>query len=89
MVVYYEAFCPDSKDFIADQLWPAYQRMPDTLHVELLPYGKAKVCCSWRHGPPDEVLSFTDRVGCTALLSSAAVQYREFVKQLTDLTRVF
>ncbi|KAF0311142.1 GILT-like protein 1 [Amphibalanus amphitrite] len=58
VVVYYEAFCPDSRSFISDQLWPAYQRMPDTLRVELVPYGKAKT------QPPTEATGGSPTFSC-------------------------
>jgi hypothetical protein len=39
--VYYEALCPDSIDFIRNQLSPTYESLKDNLDVDLIPYGKA------------------------------------------------
>lgn len=43
VAVYYEALCPDSKNFIIRQLQPAYQRAPSLIDFQLVPYGKATV----------------------------------------------
>uniref|UniRef100_A0A8D8WZG4 Gamma-interferon-inducible lysosomal thiol reductase n=1 Tax=Cacopsylla melanoneura TaxID=428564 RepID=A0A8D8WZG4_9HEMI len=40
--VYYEALCPDSRNFILHQLVPTYERGPRIVDYELVPYGKAK-----------------------------------------------
>ncbi|XP_012263457.2 GILT-like protein 3 [Athalia rosae] len=40
--VYYEALCPDSRSFVIKQLVPTFQRISDNLHMELIPYGKAR-----------------------------------------------
>jgi len=37
--VYYESLCPDSKAFIANQLWPTYQLVPEILTVVFVPFG--------------------------------------------------
>ncbi|XP_049768939.1 GILT-like protein 1 [Schistocerca cancellata] len=39
--VYYEAQCPDSQDFIIDQLLPAYEKAPNLIEPIFIPYGKA------------------------------------------------
>ncbi|XP_076331198.1 gamma-interferon-inducible lysosomal thiol reductase-like isoform X2 [Tachypleus tridentatus] len=39
--VYYEALCPDSIDFIVEQLWLAYKKVRSIFEVDLVPYGKA------------------------------------------------
>ena len=39
--VFYEALCPDSIDFIRNQLWPTYESLKNILDVDLVPYGKA------------------------------------------------
>ncbi|KAG7205181.1 hypothetical protein KM043_018271 [Ampulex compressa] len=41
VAVYYEALCPDSRNFFIKQLLPMYQSIPDNVQVELVPYGKA------------------------------------------------
>ncbi|XP_052896015.1 GILT-like protein 1 [Anopheles moucheti] len=41
VVVYYEALCPDSKNFVLRQLLPAYERAPDLMDIEFVPFGKA------------------------------------------------
>ncbi len=41
--VYYECRCPDSKDFIMDQLLPVYAVHKRSIDVDFVPYGKATV----------------------------------------------
>ena len=42
--VFYEAQCPDSMNYIVDQLAPTVAKLPvDALNVILVPYGKARV----------------------------------------------
>jgi len=41
VAVYYEALCPDSKTFVTQQLYPAWQNLHDAIRVKLVPYGKA------------------------------------------------
>ncbi|XP_029049434.1 GILT-like protein 1 [Osmia bicornis bicornis] len=41
IAVYYEALCPDSRSFFIKQLLPTYHRLPDSIQVQLIPYGKA------------------------------------------------
>ena len=42
--VFYESLCPDSRDFIVNQLQKAYSKLSDIVFLELVPYGNAKVC---------------------------------------------
>ncbi|KAJ8962107.1 hypothetical protein NQ318_018061 [Aromia moschata] len=58
--LYYEALCPYSHEFIANQLYPGYETIGDFLELELIPYGKAKhkrVHDKWQltcqHGPKE------------------------------------
>jgi len=39
--VFYEALCPDSKNFIIKQLATAYRKIPRLMEIEFFPYGKA------------------------------------------------
>ena len=41
IAIYYEALCPDSRSFFVKQLLPTYHRIPDSVEVQLIPYGKA------------------------------------------------
>lgn len=41
--VFYEALCPDSRSFLLTQLLPTYNKIPEAMNVQLIPYGKAKV----------------------------------------------
>ncbi|XP_053672351.1 GILT-like protein C02D5.2 [Anopheles nili] len=41
VMVFYEALCPDSKNFVLHQLQPAYDRAPDLMTIEFVPFGKA------------------------------------------------
>lgn len=43
VTVYYEALCPDSKFFITYQLVPVFEKLKDSLLLDLVPYGKAEV----------------------------------------------
>lgn len=40
--VFYESLCPDSKNFIVNQLQNAYSKLSDIIFLELVPYGNAK-----------------------------------------------
>lgn len=40
--VFYEALCPDSKNFIVKQLKSAYSKLPNLIDIEFFAYGKAK-----------------------------------------------
>lgn len=42
--VYYEALCPDSRGFIMRDLKSTYDKIPNNIIIELIPYGKATVC---------------------------------------------
>ncbi|KAK0083244.1 hypothetical protein PV325_009104 [Microctonus aethiopoides] len=39
--VYYEALCPDSRGFIMRDLKSTYDKIPNNVIIELIPYGKA------------------------------------------------
>jgi len=39
--VYYETLCPDSIRFVAEQLYPTYQKLGQYLNIEFIPYGFA------------------------------------------------
>lgn len=41
--VFYEALCPDSRSFFTKQLLPTFEKLPHLIHINLVPYGKAKV----------------------------------------------
>lgn len=41
MMVFYEALCPDSKNFIIKQLEPTFVRAPHLIDIQFVPYGKA------------------------------------------------
>ncbi|CAH0553509.1 unnamed protein product [Brassicogethes aeneus] len=43
VTLYYESLCPYSKEFITEQLAPAYSVLGDSLDIELIPFGKAKI----------------------------------------------
>lgn len=60
VAVYYEALCPDSKNFIIKQLQTTYHRAPKLLNIELIPYGKAETKTN-----SDGSLSFTCQHGET------------------------
>lgn len=42
ITVYYEALCPDSRNFITKQLVPTFESLEDYVEVQLIPYGKAE-----------------------------------------------
>lgn len=42
VTVYYEALCPDSRNFILHHLLPVYTTIPGYIRLDLVPYGKAK-----------------------------------------------
>lgn len=41
VTVYYEALCPDSRNFVVRQLVPTFQKLPHLIDVAYVPYGKA------------------------------------------------
>lgn len=41
--IYYEALCPDSRNFILQHLLPSFDKAPNSFEIEFVPYGKAKV----------------------------------------------
>lgn len=41
VMVFYEALCPDSKNFILKQLQPTFVRAPSLVDIQFVPYGKA------------------------------------------------
>lgn len=41
--VYYEALCPDSRNFILQHLQPSFDKAPNSFDIQFVPYGKAKV----------------------------------------------
>ncbi|XP_058824551.1 GILT-like protein 2 [Topomyia yanbarensis] len=41
VMVFYEALCPDSKNFILKQLHPTFVRAPSLIEIQFVPYGKA------------------------------------------------
>ncbi|XP_063908750.1 GILT-like protein 1 [Zophobas morio] len=56
--VYYESLCPDSKQFITTQLYPAYEQISNYLNVQFFPYGNADITTS-----EDGTLNFTCQHG--------------------------
>lgn len=42
VTVFYECLCPDSRSFFLRHLVPAYEKAPNLLDIELVPYGNAK-----------------------------------------------
>jgi len=40
--VYYESLCPDSKNFIVQQLYPTYQKLGKYLRIDFKPFGNAE-----------------------------------------------
>ena len=41
--VYYESLCPYSRQFIREEIWPAYQVLAEYFDVEFVAYGNARV----------------------------------------------
>lgn len=61
VMVFYEAQCPDSKNFVLKQLQPAYTRAPSLIEIQFVPYGKAttstnadgSLAFDCQHGPSE------------------------------------
>jgi len=58
--VYYEALCPDSKNFIVRQVGPTFEKLSEIIDLNFIPYGKAsskKTANGYefdcQHGPPE------------------------------------
>ncbi len=41
--IYYESLCPDSQNFVEEQLYPAYQALGNYLQIDFKPFGNAQV----------------------------------------------
>lgn len=41
--IYYESLCPDSKLFITQYFYPAYEIFSNYLNIRFIPFGKANV----------------------------------------------
>ncbi len=41
--LYIEALCPDCKNFITAQLWPAWQKIGDIMNLTIVPFGNGYV----------------------------------------------
>ncbi|KAH7986568.1 hypothetical protein HPB49_025904 [Dermacentor silvarum] len=39
--VFYETYCPDSRNFVLEQLNSTYAELPNIVQLQLVPYGKA------------------------------------------------
>merc|ERR1719427_1670214 len=48
--VYYESLCPYSRQFIREEVWPAYQVLADYFDVYFVAYGNAKTTGSLESG---------------------------------------
>merc|ERR1712215_608740 len=48
--VYYESLCPYSRQFIREEVWPAYQDLADYFDVYFVAYGNAKTTGSLESG---------------------------------------
>jgi len=44
--VYYESLCPDSRNFLVNQLEPNWKNMNSYTDLRLIPFGKATVIAS-------------------------------------------
>jgi len=72
--VYYEALCPDSRNFILQHLVPSFNKAPNSFNIKFVPYGKAKT-----HTNSDGSITFDCQHGpaeCQAnKIHSCATQY--------------
>lgn len=41
LALYYESLCPDCQDFILNQLYPTYKKVPEIFNLTLVPFGNA------------------------------------------------
>lgn len=46
--VYFEALCPDSHNFIINQLYPSWEDIKDYVHIRFIPFGKSTVSVNSR-----------------------------------------
>jgi len=44
LTLYIESLCPDCKNFIAEQLYPTFNKLGNIIDLRVVPYGNAKVC---------------------------------------------
>lgn len=45
--IFYESRCPDSRDFMQNQLKKSYQAIKDRVNINYVPFGKARVSFCW------------------------------------------
>ncbi|XP_043198441.1 gamma-interferon-inducible lysosomal thiol reductase-like [Amphibalanus amphitrite] len=87
--VYYEALCPDSRDFVVDQLNTTYSRVPEIITPILVPWGKASVdadgVISCQHG--DEECWGNRLLACVADAVSAEAVRVGVISCLMDKQR--
>ena len=48
--LYFESKCPDSKQFVNDQLYPTYQKLNSIIKFRLIQFGNGNVSISRRGG---------------------------------------
>lgn len=47
--VYFEALCPDSHNFIINQLYPNWEDIKDYVHIRFIPFGKSTVSLNFTY----------------------------------------
>lgn len=87
--VYYESRCPDSKEFIIQQLIPTMKAVPDIIDLVLVPYGKARtlreggqIKFRCQHGP--EECRGNNLHACAIKLATSRSQTLQFVECLIN-----
>lgn len=77
--IYYETMCPACKQFIGQQIYPAYKELSDIMELEIVPYGNVKVIDGVRHCQHGEIECFGNTVQSCALHQLEFKQALDFI----------
>ncbi|RVE46987.1 hypothetical protein evm_008371 [Chilo suppressalis] len=83
--VYYESKCPDSRDFVLNQLMPTMKMLPNNIILQLVPFGKAKSIeqgyrgFECQHGPSECLGNIIQSCALNLMRSKTDLKKAEYV----------